>query len=167
MCFLPNYVYTNEIVLKNMQWTYYITYINQKEFGTIIWCTFKDVIKLQNARQIIVFFSFPLELYEIDSVKSLGNWVMKIVGIYTYVFCCHFLGDFVVDEFIDGCLYFSSYELKYYGLNTPAVSIFANLKSFFAYQNSSFNDFSINKRIIRIMYLSNLWVVYTHDIKDF
>ena len=132
MCFFPNYVYTNEIVLKNMQWTYYITYINQKEFGTIIWCTFKDVIKLQNARQIIVFFSFPLELYEIDSVKSLGNWVMKIVGIYTYVFCCHFLGDFVVDEFIDGCLYFSSYELKYYGLNTPAVSIFANLKRFFA-----------------------------------
>ena len=80
----------------------------------------------------LLFFSFPLELYGIDSVKSLGNWVMKIVGIYTYVFCCHFLGDFVVDEFIDGCLYFSSYELKYYGLKTPAVSIFANLKSFFA-----------------------------------
>ena len=82
---------------------------------------------------------------------------MKIVGIYTYVFCCHFLGDFVVDEFIDGCLYFSSYELKYYGLNTPAVSIFANLKSFFCYTKIQvFNDFSINKRIIRIMYFSNL-----------
>ena len=84
MCFLPNYVYSNEIVLKNMQWTYYITYINQKEFGTIIWCTFKDVIKLQNARQIIVFFLSHLNYMKLTlCVKSLGNWVMKIVGMYS------------------------------------------------------------------------------------